>query len=197
MGKLEMPTRNLFDSQHSDKCIGSQVIPRLRRAFLNPHLRQPELRLWRPLDVRCSQVVTPSTLSSSFTAVPLPPSRSLALSTLLSPSLGLISVNPSALSIVASILPSRFVPPNQWLLPPLESESPSPSSSTPKLVSLFSFNLAFASLTLVRPYLRCSMAVSACLPAPPVFSDLRVNETSLQKANEQQGTAQSWTQLSK
>ncbi|MED6224391.1 hypothetical protein PIB30_083479, partial [Stylosanthes scabra] len=39
-----------------------------------------------------------------------------------------------------SLLPSRFVLRNQWLLPPLESESPSSSSSTPKLVSLFSFN---------------------------------------------------------
>ncbi|MED6154342.1 hypothetical protein PIB30_111455, partial [Stylosanthes scabra] len=150
-----------------------------------PNLRQPELRLWRPLDVRCSQVVTPSTLPSSFTAAPLPPSRSLAPSTLLSPSLGLISINPSALSIVASVLPSRFVPPNQWLLPPLESESPSPSSSTPKLVSLFSFN----------PSLRFSNAGSSI---PPLLRGrVRVNKTSLQKANEQQGTAQSWTQLSK
>ncbi|MED6139672.1 hypothetical protein PIB30_086024 [Stylosanthes scabra] len=84
--------------------------------------------------------MTPSTLPSSFIAAPLPLSRSLAPSALLSPSLGLISINPSALSIIASVLPSRFVPPNQWLLPPLESESPSPSSSTSKLVSLFSFN---------------------------------------------------------
>ncbi|MED6178165.1 hypothetical protein PIB30_105028, partial [Stylosanthes scabra] len=129
--------------------------------------------------------VTPSALPSSFTAALLPPSGSLAPSTLLSPSLGLISVNPSALSIVASVLPSRFVPPNQWLLPPLESESPSPSSSTPKLVSLFSFN----------PSLRFSNASSSI---PPLLRGrVRVNKTSLQKANEQQGTAQSWTQLSK
>ncbi|MED6153848.1 hypothetical protein PIB30_106028, partial [Stylosanthes scabra] len=47
-----------------------------------------------------------------------------------------------------------FVPPNQWLLPPLEPESPSPSSSTPKLVSLFSFN----------PSLRFSNAGSSIPP---------------------------------
>ncbi|MED6153214.1 hypothetical protein PIB30_099533, partial [Stylosanthes scabra] len=124
-----------------------------------PNLRHPELRLWRPLDVRCSQVVTPSTLPSSFTAVPLPPFRSLAPSTLLSPSLGLISVNPSALSFVASVLPSRFMPPNQWLLPPLESESPSSSSSTPKPVFVSSLFAAAVTL-LILPPLHCGFVIA-------------------------------------
>ncbi|MED6199909.1 hypothetical protein PIB30_080238 [Stylosanthes scabra] len=115
-----------------------------------PRLPQPDLRLWRPLDVRCSQVVTSSTPPSSFVATPLPPSCSLTPLALLSLLLGLLSVNPSALSVVACL---SFLP---GLLPPLKPESRRVQRL--KLLNhngFATFVSTFASPTLVRP---CSNA---------------------------------------
>ncbi|MED6225202.1 hypothetical protein PIB30_091450 [Stylosanthes scabra] len=120
-----------FDAR--DLFFPSSVVPPS-----TPNLRQPELRLWRPLDVQCSQVVTPSTLPSSFIAA-----HSLRTGPLLRrhSSVRRWGFSPSTLRRSPS---SRVSPSFQvcasysGLLPPLESERPSPSSSTPKLVSLFS-----------------------------------------------------------